>query len=371
MAATFQRSGAGPESLKRFFKGGGLVIGIIAGAADLTADLPVALPRWLSWLSSIPETVYDVVFFSAFLTIVAFLLKEQRERRRLEEQGAVAPTLAASRPETGLTVVEAFVAPELVDQLRAFHHVLDRAVLWAIDFLDAGICASVSAVDESRTTVVDLLREMLLKSCREHRENLDSWVVSGDWTESRFNEVISRARSLLNGDYRRLTEWIKRAGVEVIGEQDLVSMTGYVELRHRHWELFDQARRIRTHSRLGAIIPTLEIEGFFPGLVRQGSTTHIGMSAGELRAHVRSEGAREFIGREWSPERLTITGRQAKVLDCRTTSGYPILLPDLNSRDLDDLMQPGNRIYVWGTIKEVDQKHVLLSPAELIKVESA
>ncbi len=75
-----------PSWWRRVIKWSGILISSLAIAADLTADLPIALPRWLSWLSGIPERAYDVVYLLGLLLAAYLFARERRGIRRLERQ---------------------------------------------------------------------------------------------------------------------------------------------------------------------------------------------------------------------------------------------------------------------------------------------
>lgn len=349
---------------------------LLAVAADLTVDLPQAAPQWLAWLVSALRLLPPASFFYGFLVacgivLLTILLLARSEKRQQASAVAALP----------FPVIDPPAPVESVEQLCTFYHCcLAPALRWAIDFLDAGICGSSAMATGDRAMISLLIREQLLPPCREKLERLHDLIVAPvDWTESRFNEAIGNARTLLNGDYRRLAFWISRAGSEILGESNLVAMAGHLELRYRHWELFTEARRIRApHSRLAGIVPLLtDVERFFSGLARPASTTILqAMSVGELQAHARSEGVAWFIGKRWGTGRLLIvdrqeTGPQATLsLACKAEDGYAVILESLDQHNLEKLLRPGKHLAAVGTIKEIIGGRIVLSPVEVVHAES-
>jgi hypothetical protein len=158
MADNNGNSVVAPPWWRRVVKWSGILISSLAVAADLTADLPVSLPRWLSWLSGIPEPAYDVVFLLG-LSLAAYLFArerrgirrlerelehEQRDRRRLEEEAEQVVLIDVKpAPETE--------APrESIERLREVYAYCAEDLRLAREFLERDICSTAFIVAGDR-----------------------------------------------------------------------------------------------------------------------------------------------------------------------------------------------------------------------------
>jgi hypothetical protein len=345
------------------------VLGLIAAAVAGVIALARGNARIAFFLFGVASILLLLV------VIALFLYRRDRKKR----------AAAAAQPAVAVSPVEPPAPEPLADRgsvrdLKTFYHYLDRAAQWAIDFLAAGICRDRLASEGDKALVAKLILEEILPKCRESKEHLDRMFNSTEvWTEPKFDDAMARTRILLYDYYRLLTEWIGSAGPAIRGKERFESSEGYLELRHRQWELLLEAERMRTRADLKGIVPPLsDLQNFFPGRVRTSMAGHLKrIGARELHEHVRNEGASHFVGREWSPDSLKLVEEmrideqgQTLHLTCMTDDGYAVALETARYEDLEKLLGPGKHVQAWGTIKEVSNNSIVLAPAQLISVES-
>jgi hypothetical protein len=256
-----------PPWWRRVFKWGGILISGLAVAADLTADLPVSLPRWLSWLSAVPEPAYDIVFLLGLLLAAYFFARERRGMRRLERELEHEQRERRRLEEEAAQVVHIDIEPELepeapregIERLREVYSYCGADIRLARELLER-ICQTAFVDGGDKGLMARLMQDWIVDHCLIKEEALSQHMndLKPGIGQSQFRALLQQFRDTFIGNFVVLSTWIRHGGVSILGEQ-LFFSASYKNLYQHHERTLEELRRAATRTDIGEIAAGLQL----------------------------------------------------------------------------------------------------------------
>jgi len=261
-----------------------LIAAIVGSAADLTADLPIALPKWLGWLAplaNIPDGVFHALYVVGAVLFFYFWRTDSQERARATEatsravraeaslvaaEEATAAALARAEQAEGALRAAAELPPSFAEppltseeagRLAKLHLVADPALQWAGENLFHDLHRdAMDGGSEDRRALVYVVNKLLRPGYEENRARLDE-SARQKWRDRAKNQVIDQWQEVIKS-YRVVCDIAVDVGRPIHG-LNYFGTQGYREFHVRH-EAFvkDLSELAVTHESLAKIADDLE-----------------------------------------------------------------------------------------------------------------